>query len=43
MEGDGTISNTREYSRKNILERTRQFRSTKDQSGVKKRRAVDGA
>ena len=43
MEDDGMISNTREYSRENILEKNRLFWNNKDQSGVMKRKAVDRA
>ena len=43
IEGNGTISNTKEYSGKNILEKIGQPQDTKDQNNVKKRRAVDGA
>ena len=43
IEGNGTMSNTKKYSGKNILEKARQFQGTKDQNSVKKRRAVNGA
>ena len=43
IEGNETMSNTKKYSGKNILEKARWFRGTKDQNSVKKRRAVDGA
>ena len=43
MEGDETISNTREYSGRNILERNGLFQSNMDQSGAKKREVVDRA
>ena len=37
------MSNTKEYSEKNILEKAGQFQGTKDQNGVQKRRAVNRA
>ena len=43
IEGNGTISNTRKYSGKNILEKTGQLQDTEDQNSVKKRRTVNGA
>ena len=43
MEGNGTISNTKEYSGKNILEKIGLLWDIKNENNVKKRRAVDGA
>ena len=43
MEGNGTISNTKEYSGKNILEKIGQLWDIENENNVKKRRAVDGA
>ena len=43
VEGDGMISNTREYSGKNILIKIGLFWNNKDQSRIKERRVVDMA
>ena len=43
MEDDRTISNKREYSGRNILERNRSFRNNKNQNGIMKRKVVNKA
>ena len=43
IKDDGMISNTREYSGRNILEKNRLFQSSKDQSRVKKREVINRA
>lgn len=43
IEDDGTISNTREHSGRNIIEKNGVFQSNKDQSGIRKREVVNRA